>query len=161
MLKAGFDVPSERTFPSFSPAFALTHHVLGYMVARRTKSTAMTASSSTSSNPNIVIRRPAHPKPHARAHISASEDLDAPSTVQSSRVFATPSAQAGSSATTSDAGHPMDRDRPAPSDELIRIRQLLRPPEIVATADWGIPPASTEPCDPAIEVCLFSIVSVP
>lgn len=48
----------------------------------------------------------------------------------------------------------MDQDRPAPSDELIRIRQLLRPPEIVGTADWGIPPASTEPCDPAIETKL-------
>lgn len=161
MLKAAIDVPSERMFSSFSPAFALTYQVLGYMVARRTKSTAMTASSSTSSNPNIVIRRPAHPKPHARAHISVSGDLEAPSTVQSSRVSATPSAQAGSSAPTSDVGHPMDQDRPAPSDELIRIRQLLRPPEIVGTADWGIPPASTEPCDPAIEVRPSSIVSVP
>lgn len=152
MLKAGTDAPSERTFASYFSSFVLADEALGPMVARRTKPSAMIASTSSSSNANIVIRRPAHPKPHARAHISVSEDIDSPQTVQSSKDSAISSAPAGPSAPTSDAGHPMDQDRPAPSDELTRIRQLLRPPEIVGMADWGIPPASSEPCDPAIEV---------
>jgi hypothetical protein len=39
-----------------------------------------------------------------------------------------------------------------PQDELARIRTLLRPSPIPGVADWGIPLASEEPCDPAIEV---------
>ncbi|KIY47843.1 HCNGP-domain-containing protein, partial [Fistulina hepatica ATCC 64428] len=39
-------------------------------------------------------------------------------------------------------------------DELLRIRALLRPPPIPGVEDWGIPPASTAPCDPAIEAKL-------
>lgn len=41
-----------------------------------------------------------------------------------------------------------------PQDELSRIRGLLRPPPIPERVDWGIPPESTEPCDPAIEAKL-------
>ncbi|KAJ7269541.1 hypothetical protein C8J57DRAFT_1322264 [Mycena rebaudengoi] len=41
-----------------------------------------------------------------------------------------------------------------PQDELARIRTLLRPSPIPGVADWGIPLASEEPCDPAIETKL-------
>jgi hypothetical protein len=37
-------------------------------------------------------------------------------------------------------------------DELSEIRSLLRPPPIPGVDDWGIPPESTEPYDPAIKV---------
>ena len=43
-------------------------------------------------------------------------------------------------------------DEEQPDDELARIRQLLRPPEIPGVADWGIPPPSSTACDPALEV---------
>ncbi|KAG6808852.1 hypothetical protein H0H92_002569, partial [Tricholoma furcatifolium] len=40
---------------------------------------------------------------------------------------------------------------PEPSmDELSKIRALLQPPPLVGIDDWGIPPASTAPPDPAI-----------
>ena len=37
-------------------------------------------------------------------------------------------------------------------DELTRIRALLHPPPIQGVDDWGIPPESSEPCDPALFV---------
>jgi len=37
-----------------------------------------------------------------------------------------------------------------PIDEITRIRQLLRPPPIPGLKDWGIPPETQQPCDPAI-----------
>ena len=37
-------------------------------------------------------------------------------------------------------------------DELSRIRALLVPPPIQGVDDWGIPPESSEPCDPALFV---------
>ena len=37
-------------------------------------------------------------------------------------------------------------------DELSRIRALLQPPPIQGVDDWGIPPESSEPCDPALFV---------
>jgi len=42
-----------------------------------------------------------------------------------------------------------------PQDELSRIRALLRPPPIPGVDDWGIPPESNEPGDPAIAVSLL------
>lgn len=37
-------------------------------------------------------------------------------------------------------------------DELTQIRALLRPPPTPGVQDWGIPPETTEPCDPALSV---------
>lgn len=39
-------------------------------------------------------------------------------------------------------------------EQLRRLREILMPPPIEGQADWGIPPATTEPCDSALEVCL-------
>ncbi|KAI0002572.1 HCNGP-like protein-domain-containing protein [Russula compacta] len=36
----------------------------------------------------------------------------------------------------------------------MKIRDLLRPLPILGVPDWGIPAASAEPCDPAIEAKL-------
>ena len=44
-------------------------------------------------------------------------------------------------------------------DELSRIRALLQPPPIEGVDDWGIPPESSEPCDPALFVCYHLISS--
>jgi len=38
--------------------------------------------------------------------------------------------------------------------ELAKIRELLRPPPIPGVPDWGITPATAEPCEPAIEAKL-------
>ncbi|GLB45176.1 putative HCNGP-like protein [Lyophyllum shimeji] len=92
---------------------------------------------------HVIIRRPpATAKTHARAHLSdeAPHDIKSPSTIQDDLSEA-----------------PMDLDTPPPSevpaepeDELARIRALLRPPPIPGVEDWGIPPPSTKPPDPAI-----------
>ena len=39
-------------------------------------------------------------------------------------------------------------------EQLWRLRETLMPPPIEGLVDWGIPSATTEPCDPALEVCL-------
>ena len=40
-------------------------------------------------------------------------------------------------------------------EQLQRLREILMPPPIEGLVDWGIPPATTKPCDPALEVCLY------
>ncbi|KAJ8503150.1 hypothetical protein ONZ45_g11113 [Pleurotus djamor] len=62
-------------------------------------------------------------------------------------------------------GHPptvVDPPIHAPTgvDELADIRALLRPPQIPGLDDWGIPPESTEPCNPAIETKLAQFHSL-
>ena len=39
-------------------------------------------------------------------------------------------------------------------EKLRRLREILMPAPIEGLADWGIPPATTKPCDSALEVCL-------
>ena len=98
----------------------------------------------------VIIRRPAitH-KNQIRAHIS--DDIVQEEEDQSQ--------VAGPSSREPDS--PMDlspsSSRAGPSDEfqdeLSRIRALLHPPPIPGVDDWGIPPESSEPCDPALYVC--------
>ncbi|KAJ7449510.1 HCNGP-domain-containing protein [Mycena latifolia] len=88
----------------------------------------------------IIIRRPAAQlKSHPRAVI-ADEVLAAPEPRQEPQ----PPANAVASSSTA----------PAPQDELARIRALLRPDPIPGVDDWGIPPATTAPCDPALQTKL-------
>jgi len=47
-----------------------------------------------------------------------------------------------------------------PQDELTRIRALLQPPPIPEVDDWGIPPASNEPCDPVIQTKLAQFLEL-
>ncbi|KAA1472384.1 HCNGP-domain-containing protein [Dentipellis sp. KUC8613] len=98
----------------------------------------------------LIIRRPAHQKPRARAHIS--DDIN--SVVDSSQLEA-------SSSTASTHSHEpalSPREEPleggTPVNELTKIRELLQPPQIPGVVDWGIPPPSMEPCDPAVETKL-------
>jgi len=94
----------------------------------------------TSSKSQIVIRRPVHSKPHPRARLTEETEAPSPSTTE---------AEASGSSTV-----PEDQLSDLSSNELIKIRDLLRPPPIPGVPDWGIPAASTEPCDPAIEAKL-------
>ncbi|KAJ7083251.1 HCNGP-like protein-domain-containing protein [Mycena epipterygia] len=92
------------------------------------------------SKSQIIIRRPAAQlKSHPRAVI-ADEVLDAPDKPDEAQA-STSNAVASSSNTD-------------PQDELTRIRSLLRPDPIPGVDDWGIPPESTELCDPAIQTKL-------
>ncbi|OSC96582.1 HCNGP-domain-containing protein, partial [Trametes coccinea BRFM310] len=46
------------------------------------------------------------------------------------------------------------------SDELARIRQLLRPPPIPGVVDWGIPPEPDAPCDEAIKAKITQFLAL-
>jgi len=110
---------------------------------------SLTGSSEAGRQPKsqVVIRRPPPMKSHPRAHIS--DDI-----VEDPRIAT--NAQAGSSTLSNDAIPSTDQRAATddPPDELTRIRSLLRPPPIPGLEDWGIPPQSTEPCDPVIEAKL-------
>ncbi|KAF8504426.1 HCNGP-like protein-domain-containing protein [Russula emetica] len=93
-----------------------------------------------SSKSQIIIRRPVHSKPHPRSRLADDTETPSPPATQ---------AEASSSST-----HSEDRSSDLSSNELTKIRELLRPPPIPGVVDWGIPAASTEPCDPAIEAKL-------
>ncbi|KAJ6478818.1 HCNGP-like protein-domain-containing protein [Mycena vitilis] len=94
------------------------------------------------SKSQIIIRRPAiQLKSHPRA-LNADEILEAPKRTEP---------QASTSGTQNAVASSSQTD---PQDELSRIRALLQPPPIPGVDDWGIPPASTEPCDPAIQTKL-------
>ncbi|EKM57961.1 uncharacterized protein PHACADRAFT_251887 [Phanerochaete carnosa HHB-10118-sp] len=47
-----------------------------------------------------------------------------------------------------------EQDTGLPTDEMARIRALLRPPPIPGVDDWNIPPEPTGVCDPEIEAKL-------
>jgi len=93
----------------------------------------------------VIIRRPAAQlKSHPRAVI-ADEILDAPPKKVNEAQASTSGTQNAVASSSSLAD---------PQDELTRIRALLMPPPIPGVEDWGIPPASTEPCDPALQTKL-------
>lgn len=89
----------------------------------------------------MIIRKPAKAKNHQR-------------TQPADEIVAEASPQQGSVPPETAAGPSQPSATPELSDELSRIRELLQPPPIPGVADWGIPPASTEPCDPALETKL-------
>jgi len=104
----------------------------------------------TQSKPSVVIRRPVNIKPHPRARLDEDDDT-APDHFTASM--------------PADLGDSMDalttRDDGDIPDELTRIRALLRPPPIPGVEDWGIPPESTSPCNPDVEVIIERIGYVP
>ena len=106
-----------------------------------------TAANSTRMLPKsqVVIRRPAQLKNHPRAHVSDdilddTENLgsNSPASVPESPLK-TEQGEVGSTGET---------------DEISHLRQLLAPPPIPGMIDWGIPPATSSPCDPVIQVRL-------
>ncbi|KAF8518387.1 HCNGP-like protein-domain-containing protein [Hysterangium stoloniferum] len=79
-----------------------------------------------------VVRRPAQVEGHHdRAH--------------------SPAGVAGPSSLSHDTNTSPHPSASNPEDELTRIRACLRPPPIPGVEDWGIPPATAEPCDPELE----------
>jgi len=44
--------------------------------------------------------------------------------------------------------------------EMALIRQLLKPPPIEGKEDWGIPPESGDPCDPAVEAKVAQFIDL-
>ncbi|KAG5636849.1 hypothetical protein H0H81_006642 [Sphagnurus paluster] len=88
----------------------------------------------------VIIKRPPPAlKKQTRAHIFDDISQDAKSSQPERRSSASP----------------MELDTPPPESEpraeLARIRALLHPPVIPGIdEDWGIPPASTDPPDPAL-----------
>ncbi|KAJ7837291.1 HCNGP-domain-containing protein [Mycena leptocephala] len=95
------------------------------------------------SKSQIIIRRPATQlKSHPRAVI-ADEILEAP-----------PKRNEPQASTSGTQNAVASSSHAEPQDELARIRELLKPAPIPGVDDWGIPPASTEPCDPALQTKL-------
>ena len=88
----------------------------------------------------------------------ATEDMDLNwrSDSQSSTPVRRAPAQAGSSTPLArgDMNASTSQDEESSDEQMRRLRELLIPPPIEGLVDWGIPPATTEPCDPALEVCL-------
>lgn len=87
----------------------------------------------------VIIKRPSTSLKHQpRAHISddIAQEAVPDNSSQSSVVPFPPPIQPSAS-----------------SDELTQLRAALKPPGIPGVVDWGIPPASSEPCDPALLVC--------
>ncbi|KAF7351444.1 HCNGP-domain-containing protein [Mycena sanguinolenta] len=102
------------------------------------------------SKSQVIIRRPAaQHKSHPRAVI-ADEVLQAPS----KKVEASTSTASTGTGTGGENAAASSSSLPDPEDELTRIRELLKPAPIPGVEDWGIPPASTEPCDPALQTKL-------
>lgn len=99
------------------------------------------------SKPGVIIRR--HPPPNNKSHrLRAStstwtRDTDGDDGPTESQMLV---------AGTSSSSLPSQTGSGDIRDEVALIRELLRPPPIPAVADWGIPPPSTKPVDPAIEV---------
>ncbi|KZP33864.1 HCNGP-domain-containing protein [Athelia psychrophila] len=46
------------------------------------------------------------------------------------------------------------------TSEILQIRAFLQPPSIPGVEDWGIPPETTEPCDPEIEAKLAQFAAL-
>lgn len=93
----------------------------------------------------VIIRRPTLLKSHPRAHIS--DDIVEDNT----------RSEGHASKSYTELPPISSPSRPSseePADELSRVRALLRPPPIPGMQDWGIPPLSTEPLNPAIETKL-------
>ncbi|KAJ7060857.1 HCNGP-like protein-domain-containing protein [Mycena amicta] len=96
----------------------------------------------------IIIRRPpTQHKAHARTSATHEEQSEAATSVQAPTQAPMKTQDQNAEASTS-------RSSSEPQDELARIRELLWPPPIPGVEDWGIPPASQEPCDPAIQTKL-------
>ncbi|KAG1730843.1 HCNGP-like protein-domain-containing protein [Suillus paluster] len=93
----------------------------------------------------VIIRRPLQQRGHPRAHVS--DDI----------IGSTESLQTFSPASAPDAFPNMEQvesGSPEATDEISHLRQILRPPPIPGIIDWGIPPASSSPYDPAIQTKL-------
>ncbi|KAF9443065.1 HCNGP-domain-containing protein [Macrolepiota fuliginosa MF-IS2] len=108
----------------------------------------------------VIIKRPSNiQKGHLRAPLSGDIREDTPGSSSHSRpqhahghtdeVQLSPGSEQPP-ASVSD----QNRTPTHPEDELSRIRVILKPPPIPGVQDWGIPPPSTEPCNPAIQTKL-------
>ncbi|KAI5888487.1 HCNGP-domain-containing protein [Schizophyllum commune H4-8] len=105
------------------------------------KSGAHTSPEARRKTTQVIIRKPAKPKNHNLRRDPADEIIADPNPPAAQK-SATPEQAAGPSQASGET---------QPTDELTRIRELLQPPPIPGVADWGIPPASSDPCDPALE----------
>ncbi|GBE85331.1 HCNGP-like protein-domain-containing protein [Sparassis latifolia] len=105
--------------------------------------------------PQVVIRRPAHVKPRPRSRLS--DELNDPGS-NSAGVDEHSSENPEHAEEYTDDAHLQSNEEP--SDELTRVRAALRPPPIPGVEDWGIPPESSEPCDPAIEAKLTEFLAL-
>ncbi|KZT02994.1 HCNGP-domain-containing protein [Laetiporus sulphureus 93-53] len=99
-----------------------------------------------------LIRRPAHakPRPRPRTHSDAIE-------TESPETFTEDVSSVAIQESSPSEGV---RDDTEPEDELLRIRTVLRPPPIPGEESWGIPPAPTEACDPALEAKLAEFLAM-
>lgn len=92
----------------------------------------------------IIRRHPTTHKGHPRAHISEQITPD-------SRPISRNGGHTSLSASETPSGSNATSEEP--QDEISLIRSLLFPPMIPGVEDWGIPPESAAPPDPALVVC--------
>ncbi|RPD53149.1 HCNGP-domain-containing protein [Lentinus tigrinus ALCF2SS1-6] len=118
--------------------------------ARTTASSDHLSSSRSTSSAKtaVIIRRHVPVKPHPRARLPEDVNESGPSTPPQPQ----PPAEA--------EDHFLLAPAQEPTDELARIRQLLRPPPIPGLQDWGIPPETTEPCDESIKAKISTFLAL-
>ncbi|CAK5271775.1 unnamed protein product [Mycena citricolor] len=133
---ASEDEQKQTTSPLKSASSAFTHDV-----KQKTSLPTSSEPRKVSNKSQIIIKRPpAQHKTHMRAVASdpiadsSPEGLEQPEASTS----ALPQPKLALPGLTE------------PADELVRIRELLRPPQIPGLDNWGIPPASGAAPDPAI-----------
>jgi len=86
-----------------------------------------------------IIKRSVHQRGITRAHISEEIEVASHPTV---------------------AEDAQDLESTSEELEIQRLREFLKPPPILDVEDWGIPPPSTEPCDPAIQAKLAQFAAI-
>ncbi|KAJ7726709.1 HCNGP-like protein-domain-containing protein [Mycena maculata] len=102
----------------------------------------------------LIIRRPLKSRPRT---VIADEILDGPREKEKQERAQVSSSGRQNAVASSSGSSSMEG---GPGDELTRIRTLLQPPPIPGLDDWGIPPESTEPCDPAIQTKLAQFLAL-
>ena len=104
--------------------------------------------SSRHSKARVLIKGPPPLKSHPRAHVSGDMADKPPIDAEGT---------SGPSGESTSAGQPSRSEEPL--DEITQIRALLKPPLIPGVENWGVPPESSEACDPAIQVRIKTAAS--
>ncbi|KXN91197.1 hypothetical protein AN958_02516 [Leucoagaricus sp. SymC.cos] len=107
----------------------------------------------------IIIKRPGNiHKNHPRAPLSGQPKENAPQ--KPSQLERQSSSHYASTNPDSVPERIPDHDPSPGQDDLDRVQALLRPPPIPGCENWGIPPPSTESCNPAIQAKLAQFTAL-
>jgi len=103
----------------------------------------------------VIIKRPSnsHRNQHPRTHTSD----DPPGFHRP--IGTEPPLPESTPAEEDPVNAPDEGPQPPFQEEMLRIRQLLKPPPILDVEDWGIPPESSNECDATLRVWYYTMLS--